>query len=84
MKKRLLLIFIVGISFSPSVFADLNTGVGPFNKATNGGEIYCSVLHQWVKSDNNAAGTNQSAPAAGEAKSGSMTFQSNASQGNNS
>jgi hypothetical protein len=42
MKKRLLLIFAVGISFSPSVFAE-GTG-NAFNKSHVAGQIYCKVL----------------------------------------
>lgn len=38
MKKRLLLILAVGISFSPSVFAL------EYNKATVGEQIHCAVL----------------------------------------
>jgi len=82
MKKRLLLIFIVGISFSPSVFAS-GDGVGPENKASNGGMIYCKVLNEWLKPDNNGPAANPSAPESGEATSGSMTFKGNSSPGSN-
>jgi hypothetical protein len=74
MKKRLLLIFVIGISFSPSVFA--SDGIGEFNKANNGGEIYCATLHQWVKKVD--TDSSQSAPESGEVKAGSMTLGQNA------
>jgi hypothetical protein len=78
MKKRLLLIFAVGISFSPVVFA--SGDVGPFNKANNGQEIYCATLHEWVKSDNSVAKPNVEESTVVPA--GSMTFQSNGPRGN--
>jgi hypothetical protein len=44
MKKRLLLIFAVGVSFSPSLFADVGGTGNAFNKSQVAGQIHCAVL----------------------------------------
>jgi hypothetical protein len=78
MKKRLLLIFVIGISFSPSVFAS-GDGVGPFNKSKTG-QSFCAVLAGETKSvDTDENGSSQPVSKSGVAISsaGSMTPGSN-------